>query len=51
MIELKPKEGELKAVIHVTRKDSGKVETYEVTGKVNHEELQALINKQSEETK
>lgn len=35
MAELKSGEGELKAVIHVTRKETGLVETYEVTGKVN----------------
>lgn len=38
MAELKSAEGELKAVIHVTRKATGKVETYEVTGRVNHAE-------------
>lgn len=39
MASLQSKEGELKAVIHVTRKETGLVETYEVTGKVNHSEM------------
>jgi hypothetical protein len=38
MIELKPREGELKAVIQVTRKETGKVETYEIVGRVNHDD-------------
>lgn len=48
MAELKAAEGELKAVIQVTRKDTGKVETYEVVGKVNHEEMDALLKKDEE---
>ncbi|MDO9131979.1 hypothetical protein [Hydrogenophaga sp.] len=49
MAELKAAEGELKAVIHVTRKETGKVETYEVVGKVNHEEMQALLQPEQKE--
>lgn len=51
MAELKAAEGELKAVIKVTRKDTGKVETYEVTGKVNHEQMESLLKKDEEESK
>jgi hypothetical protein len=54
MIELKGREGELKAVIHVTRKETGKTETYEIVGRVDHEEaVKAGIVKpeQKEETK
>lgn len=41
MADLKAREGELKAVIQVTRKETGKVETYEIVGKVNHDEAVA----------
>lgn len=51
MINLQGKEGELKAVIQVTRKESGKVETYEIVGKVNHEEFQKLLEQQPKEVK
>lgn len=51
MVELKAKEGELKATIQIIRKETGKVETYEVTGKVNHEEMEALLKKEEEEAK
>ena len=53
MIELKAREGELKAVIHVTRKETGKVETYEVVGHVNHDEAvkAGIVKPEKEETK
>ena len=38
-MELKAKEGELKAVIQVTRKETGKIETYEIVGRVLHEDM------------
>lgn len=46
MAELKAQEGELKAVIQVTRKETGKVETYEIVGKVGHQEMEALLKKE-----
>lgn len=49
MAELKAAEGELKAVIQITRKETGKVETYEIVGKVNHEEMQAIIEPEQKE--
>ncbi len=41
-MELKGREGELKAVIQVTRKETGKVEEYEIVGRVNHEDAEKL---------
>lgn len=42
MSSLNAQVGELHGVIQVTRKDTGKVETYNIVGKVNHEQAEAL---------
>jgi len=53
MAELKAREGELKAVIHVTRKETGKTETYQVVGRVNYDEAvkAGLVKPQEKDVK
>lgn len=51
MVELKAAEGELKAVLQITRVATGKTETVEIVGKVSHEEMEALLKKDEEEEK
>lgn len=51
MVELSGKEGELKAVIQVTRKETGKVEEYTIVGKVKHEDMQELLKPETKEVK
>jgi hypothetical protein len=41
-VELKGAVGELHMKVHVTRKDTGKVEDYDVVGFVNPEQLKQL---------
>ena len=42
MSELKGQPGELRATIHITRKATGKVETYELVGQVSPEDDAAV---------
>jgi len=42
MQELKAEEGEIRMVIQVKRAATGQVETFDLIGKVNHEEAEAL---------
>ena len=48
MIELTAGEGELKAVIHVTRKETGKTETYDIVGKVSREQWEEFVHSLNE---
>lgn len=50
-MDLKAGEGELKAVIQVTRKETGRVETYEIVGKVKHDDMQELLKPETKEVK
>jgi hypothetical protein len=45
MSELKGIVGELRATVHVTRKATGKVETYEVVGGVTQEQADKILGK------
>jgi len=42
MSNIKAKEGELRATIHVTRKATGKVDTYELVGKCTPEQFAGI---------
>lgn len=42
MNQLRGAVGELRATVHVTRKATGKVETYELVGGLNLEQLEAV---------
>ena len=47
MSEIKGPGGELRATIHITRKETGKVETYELVGRTSpeqHAEIMEAIN-------
>lgn len=43
MSDLKATGGELRATIHVTRKATGKVETFEIIGHTDPEKLKELL--------
>ncbi len=44
MSELRAQSGELRATIHVTRKATGKVETYELIGAATPEQAAAIMD-------
>jgi len=43
MIELQAEKAELRFTLEITRADTGKVETYEMVGHTDPEELQKLL--------
>jgi hypothetical protein len=44
MIELSGQVGELRFQVEITRKETGKIETYELVGFLNEEKLKELQN-------
>jgi hypothetical protein len=48
MTNLKAEPGEMRATIQVTRKATGKVETFELVGHPDPEVLQKILTKQQE---
>jgi hypothetical protein len=49
MSDLKTQIGELRATIHVTRKDTGNVDTYEIVGKTTPEQHEQIMQQLNEE--
>jgi hypothetical protein len=48
MANLQAQLGELRATIHITRKETGKVETVELVGHSDPEKLKEILDKQKE---
>jgi len=43
MVQLTPEPGELRATIHIKRKETGKVEMYEIVGHKDPEKLKEIL--------